>query len=256
MLLTEQRVKAYETEGFIPKIQISDEAEATRFRKLFDELEAKEGRERCQIGLIDWHFDYQFIWELATHPTILDCIDSLIGPDVMLLATHFFCKYGPDEKKFVAWHQDVTYWGLEPPEAVTAWYAIDDSDLENGCMRVIPSTHRPGIREHGKSKQAGNLLSINQEVPVSEEEEKQAVDLILKSGEISIHHGTLVHGSLPNRSTRRRCGLTVRYVPPWIKQVEINSLGRAWSTILLRGENKEKNFADLPRPFPMPNGAI
>jgi ectoine hydroxylase-related dioxygenase (phytanoyl-CoA dioxygenase family) len=92
-------------------------------------------------------------------------------------------------------------------------------------MRVIPGTHRSGIREHGKSELEGNLLSINQEVPVSEEEEKNAVGLILKAGEISIHHGTLIHESLPNQSTRRRCGLTVRYVPPRVKQVEINSLG-------------------------------
>lgn len=251
MSLTEQQVNAYETEGFLTGIQISDEAEATRYRKAFDELEAREGREKCQMGLIDWHFDHEFIWDLATHPKIVDCIEFLIGPNVMMLATHFFCKYGPDEKKFVAWHQDVTYWGLEPPEAITAWYAIDDSDCENGCMRVIPGTHRSGIRAHRKSDREGNLLSINQEVPVSKEEEQHAADFILRSGEISIHHGDLIHGSLPNQSTRRRCGLTIRYVPTWVKQVEVNSLGQTWSAILLRGENKERNFGELAKPFPM-----
>ena len=118
-------------------------------------------------------------------------------------------------------------------------------------MRVIPGTHRPGIRDHGKSGQAGNLLSIDQEVPVSEDEEQNAVDLVLKAGEISIHHGTLIHGSLPNQSTRRRCGLTIRYIPPRVKQIDRNSLGLNWSTILLRGENREKNFPELPKPFPM-----
>ena len=251
MPLTQGQIKAYETEGFVPKVQISDETAAAQHRELFNKLEARVGREECQIGLIDQHFDEEFIWEIATHPKILDCIEALIGPNVMMLSTHFFCKYGPDEKKFVAWHQDVTYWGLEPPEAITAWYAIDDSDCENGCMRVIPGTHRPGIREHGKSGQDGNLLSIDQEVPVSKNEEQNAVDLVLKAGEISIHHGTLIHGSMPNQSTRRRCGLTVRYIPPWVKQIERNSLGHNWSTILLRGENREKNFAELPKPFPM-----
>jgi ectoine hydroxylase-related dioxygenase (phytanoyl-CoA dioxygenase family) len=249
MTLSKEQIKAFETEGFLSGIRVVDKSDAERYRKLFDELEAKEGREKCQIGLIDRHFDYEFIWELATQPKILDDIEALIGPNILLLATHFFCKYGQGEK-FVAWHQDVTYWGLEPPYAVTAWYAIDDSDCENGCMRVIPGTHRDGIREHGKSTTKGNLLSINQEVPVSEDEERRATDLILKAGEISIHHGALIHGSLPNLSQRRRCGLTLRYIPPWVKQVQENSLKRRWNAILVRGEDQQKNFGERPHPFP------
>jgi non-haem Fe2+, alpha-ketoglutarate-dependent halogenase len=260
MSLTKQQIQAYKTDGFLNGIPVSAATENAHHRKLFDGLEAEEGREKCQIGLLDRHFDKEFVWELSTHPVILDCIEDLIGPNILLLATHFFCKYGSEVKRaedeetfgerFVAWHQDVTYWGLEPPEAVTAWYAIDDSDVENGCMRVIPGTHH-GIREHGKSDQEGNLLSINQEVPVSEAEERSAADLILKAGEMSIHHGQIIHGSLPNRSTRRRCGLTIRYVPPWVKQVENNSLRRRWSAILVRGEDREKNLDELPMPFPM-----
>lgn len=249
MSLSKEQVKAFETEGFLSGFRVVDESDAGRYRKLFDELEAKEGRDKCQIGLIDRHFDYEFIWELATHPKILDGVEALIGANILLLATHFFCKYGQDEK-FVSWHQDVTYWGLEPPYAVTAWYAIDDSDCKNGCMRVIPSTHQDGVREHGKSTTKGNLLSINQEVPVSEDEERRAVDLILKAGEISIHHGALIHGSLPNDSQRRRCGLTLRYIPPWVKQVQENSLRRRWNAILVRGKDQEKNFGERPHPFP------
>ena len=150
---------------------------------------------------------------MATHPSILDCVSDLIGPDVLLLATHFFCKYGPQEK-FVAWHQDVTYWGLEPAEAITAWVAIDNSDRENGCMSVIPESHHDGIREHGKSDQAGNLLSINQEASVTQEDEKRAFDLILKAGEMSLHTDALVHGSHANDSDRMRCGMTLRIGTP------------------------------------------
>ena len=127
-------------------------------RREFDTLEGREGRERCQIGLLDRHFDDRFVWDLATHPRILDCLEAVMGPDIMLLATHFFCKYPElrdateaQAEKFVAWHQDVTYWGLEPAFAITAWYAVDDSDTENGCMRAIPGSHATGIRDHGKS---------------------------------------------------------------------------------------------------------
>ena len=175
-------------------------------------------------------------------------IESLIGEDILLLATHFFCKYR-DETKFVAWHQDVTYWGLEPPEATTVWFAVDDSDVENGCMRGIPSSHRNGVMQHGKSNAAGNLLSINQEVGISADEERTAVDLELKSGQASIHHGQLVHGSLPNRTDRRRCGLTIRYVAPNVRQADGNSLGKRWSPVLVRGEDPYGNFELEPRPF-------
>ncbi|MCW3099590.1 MAG: hypothetical protein JWL77_5208 [Chthonomonadaceae bacterium] len=223
-------------------------ADAFRYRNAFDVLEAQEGRAKAQIGLLDRHFDQAFLWELAASPRILDCVESLIGPDFLLLVTHFFCKYGPDDK-FVAWHQDATYWGLEPPKALTNWYAVDDSDVENGCMRVIPGSHRNGLREHGKAEVQGNLLSINQEVPVTAEEECSAVDLVLRAGEASIHDGWLIHGSLPNRSHRRRCGLTLRYVPTSVKPVELNSMGKRWRAILVRGVDREQNFGVCPAPF-------
>ena len=252
MPLSDEQVKAYDRDGFLGGIRIADDAAAARYRELFDRLEAAEGREKCAIGLLDRHVDQPFIWELATHTRILDCMESLVGPDILLLATQFFCKYGQDGK-FVAWHQDLTYWGLEPPLAVTAWYAIDDSDCGNGCMRVIPGTHRGGIREHGKAERQGNLLSINQSVSVRAEDEARAVDLVLTAGEISIHHGELVHGSLPNCSGRRRCGLTMRYVPPHVKPVRPNSRGEYWQATLVRGRDTHQNFPSRSAPIPQPS---
>ncbi len=231
----------YERDGYISPLRVVDSAGAARYRELFDALEAREGREKAQIGLLDRHFDQPFILELATSPAVLDRVEELLGPDILLLATHFFCKYGQDEK-FVAWHQDVTYWGLEPPRALTVWYAVDGSDVENGCMRVIPGTHRDGIRRHGTADAARNLLSINQEVPVTPEEEARAVDLEMRAGEASIHDGMLIHGSLPNRSTRRRCGLTMRYVPASVRPAGENSLRRPWRPVLVRGEDRHRNF--------------
>ena len=221
---------------------MAEPAEAEHIRHLFDELEAKEGRERAQIGLLDRHFDEPFIMALATKPDVLDCVEALIGPNILLLATHFFCKYGADTK-YVAWHQDVTYWGLEPPNALTVWYAVDDSDTANGCMRVIPGSHLKGIREHGKADASGNLLSINQEVCVSESEAESAVALELCAGEASIHDGMTIHCSLPNRSTRRRCGLTLRYVPTSVKPVAANSNSKKWTAILVRGVDEFSHFS-------------
>ena len=254
MVLSNAQIEAYKREGFISAINVIEEPNVSRYRHAFDDLEARVDKETAQIGLLDYHFEQKFIWEIATHPTILDTIEALIGPNVLLLATHFFNKYGEgdDAEVFVAWHQDVTFWGLDPPMAITAWYAVDDSDEENGCMQVIPSTHVSGVLEHGKAQQAGNLLSINQEVHLTPEQADSAVDLPLRAGQISIHDGTLIHGSLANRSNRRRCGLTLRYVPTWVRQAEENSLaslnGR-WKPVLVRGRDAEKNFGERERPW-------
>ncbi|MEZ4709444.1 MAG: phytanoyl-CoA dioxygenase family protein [Caldilineaceae bacterium] len=249
-MLTQDQVNFYKENGFLGSIDILNAAEATHYRQQFDELEAQVDQKTAQIGLVDYHFQHKFIWELATHPRILDAVEEVIGPNFYLLATHFFNKYGEGEKAsaFVAWHQDVTFWGLEPPYAITAWYAVDDADAENGCMQVIPNTHH-GIMEHGKAQQAGNLLSINQEVHVTPEQAATAVDLPLRAGQMSLHDGTLIHGSLPNRSNRRRCGLTLRYVPTWVKQADLNSYDKRWNAILMRGEDKEQNFEPLAAPF-------
>ncbi|MCB0063106.1 MAG: phytanoyl-CoA dioxygenase family protein [Caldilineaceae bacterium] len=252
MTITAQQAAFYKEHGYLGAIDIVDAAQAARYREKFDELEARVGRAKAQIGLIDYHFAEEFIWELATHPRILDAVEAIVGPNFHLLATHFFNKYGEGEQAeaFVAWHQDVTFWGLEPPYAITAWYAVDGSDRENGCMQVIPDTHH-GIKEHGKANQKGNLLSINQEVSVTPEQLATAVDLPLRAGQMSLHDGTLIHGSLPNRSQRRRCGLTLRYVPTWVKQTVDNSHGKRWNGILVRGVDAEQNFGHSAPPFPI-----
>lgn len=250
-MLTQEQVRFFDENGYVTGIKIHDEAEVGRIRGLFGEVEAKEGRQHCAIGLQGRHRDVPFVWDLASNPRILDCMATLMGQNILLLSTHFFCKYPEQEQgaKFVAWHQDVTYWGLEPPYALTAWYAVDDSDVENGCMRVIPGSHVHGVLEHGKSTTPGNLLSINQEVRLDGIDDSKAVDLKLKAGEISIHHGMLIHGSNPNRSNRRRCGLTLRFVPPYVKAAQANSLKKPWPAMLVRGVDSFQNFGEWKLQF-------
>ncbi len=251
MGLSTAQVERYKQQGYLNAIPVLLGAEAAHYGAAFDRLERRVGKEKAQIGLIDCHFEERFIWQLATHPAILDCIEDLIGPNILLLATHFFNKYGEGalRESFVAWHQDVTFWGLEPPLAVTAWYAVDDSDVENGCMQVIPGSHDLGLLQHGTACQKGNLLSVNQEVTVSAAQAQTAVDLELAAGQMSIHDGTLIHGSLPNQSTRRRCGLTLRYVPTHVAQIEDNSHGKNWQALLVRGEDQYQRFTPTPTPF-------
>ncbi|MDP6040460.1 MAG: phytanoyl-CoA dioxygenase family protein, partial [Candidatus Latescibacteria bacterium] len=201
MVVVDSLKEVYEEQGFVTGIDVFSESEINGFRTSFDALEAREGKEKCQVGLQARHFDEEFIWQLATDRRILDVMQAVMGDDLMLLSTHFFCKYpDPESTAFVAWHQDITYWGLEPPVAHTAWIAIDDADVENGCMRFIPGSHKNGIAVHDKSSREGNLLSINQEIPDEYVDDSQAVDIVLKAGQMSVHDGQLFHASNPNRS--------------------------------------------------------
>jgi ectoine hydroxylase-related dioxygenase (phytanoyl-CoA dioxygenase family) len=252
MRLTREQIEMFHRDGVLTEISIDTPDQAAEYGRQFDHLEAAEGAEQAQNKIFDRHLDQQFLWEIASHPRILDCVASLYGPNILLLSTHVFCKYGPTDG-FVAWHQDLTYWGLEPLEEVTAWYAVDDSDRENGCMRVIPRQQQQQILEHGKSRQAGNLLSVNQEIAVTPQAEAAAIDCVLRAGEISLHEGTVIHGSLPNRSPRRRCGVTARYVPAHVRPLADGPIGTDWKwrPILVRGEYSAAHFELASAPFPV-----
>ena len=235
MSITAGQVRFFEEQGYLTGLDVHDAAEASAIRKAFDELEAREGQENCEIGLQGRHIDQRFIWGLASETTILDCMEAIMGSDILVLSTYFFCKYPRATNKFVAWHQDVTYWGLEPPFALTAWYAVDDSDVEK---RVHASYSR--LASSGQLCRMANqaepaICSASTRKSLPDVDDNQAVDLILKAGQMSIHHGHLIHGSNPNRSQRRRCGLTIRYCPPHVKPVEVNSLGKPWPAVLARG---------------------
>jgi ectoine hydroxylase-related dioxygenase (phytanoyl-CoA dioxygenase family) len=235
----------WERDGFVAAVDVLTPAEVIATRARFDALEARVGRDTAEIRLHDRHFDEPWIWQLATDPRIVDPVTRLIGSDVLLLGSHFFCKYPAEERgeRFVAWHQDLTYWGLEPPLALSAWLAIDDADVANGCMRVIPGSHGAGLLTHGTASRPGNLLSINQEVPADLVDERRAVSLPLAAGQMSLHHGLLLHQSHPNRSSRRRCGLTLRYVPATVRQTAANSLGTWWRAALVRGEDRHGHWS-------------
>lgn len=118
---------------------------------------------------------------------------------------------------YITWHQDATYWGLHPPNVATAWIALSESDRENGCLRVIPRTHCGPLLPQRETYAADNALSRGQEITV-EVDESKAVDLVLKPGEMSLHHIGIVHGSNVNCSKKPRIGLAVRYITPDVAQ--------------------------------------
>ena len=155
-----------------------------------------------------WHGQDRELWELCTHPAILDAAEAVLGPDFYLWGSQFFSK-DPGDRKTTPWHQDAFYWPLRPHKAVTAWLAFSDSDEENGAMMVVPGTHRAGRLKHEKKGTDSDVLDMVLEEGAFRTED--AVSLNLKAGQFSMHDDKIAHGSGANRSDRLRCGLTMRY---------------------------------------------
>ena len=141
---------------------------------------------------------------------VLDCVEQIIGGDIALFASHYIAK-PPADGQAVLWHQDGSYWPIEPMEVVTAWLAINPSTPRNGCMRVIPGSHRMELKGVRPREDVPNVLAS--EMPGEFVDEADAVDVVLAPGDLSLHHPRLVHGSAANTSELWRKGLTMRYVP-------------------------------------------
>lgn len=173
--------------------------------------------------------------DFARRPEILDLVESVTGPDIVFWTAALFCKPGGDGRP-VPWHQDGVYWPLEPMETVTVWVALDASDEENGCMKYLPGTHKGGFLQHYQSEADG--LVLNTTIVESELDAARARCVELQPGQVSMHDAFLVHGSAPNTSTRRRAGLTLRYMPASVRYDRERRMGSGSNTAPLEFANR------------------
>ena len=240
-ILTETQIAAYEREGYLAPVAAMSEADARALRATLEAIEAGMGGPLRGDIRHKAHLLFPFLAELIRHPAILDAVEDLLGPDILCWNTNFFIKEA-ETPSFVSWHQDSTYWGLSSPDVCTAWVALTPSNLDNGAMAVIPKSHTIDQIPHRDTFDRHNLLTRGQEVAV-EVDEREAVPLVLRPGEMSLHHVRLVHGSPPNPSPDRRIGFAIRYIPTSIYQLEGTD-----SATLVRGADRYGNFELEPRP--------
>jgi len=239
--LSEQALRHYREQGYYAPVRAVSAEDAARFRGRLEAFEAAAPDARGPLRNKS-HLVFTWADELIRAPGILDAVESVIGPNILCWGSSFFIKDAHDPG-YVSWHQDSTYWGLEPPDIVTAWVALSDSVAENGAMRVIPGTHKLDQVSHRDTFAAHNLLSRGQEIAV-DVDDRQAVALELQPGEMSLHHVRLIHGSEPNPSGRRRIGFAIRYLPTHVRQVA----GTRDSATLVRGVDEHHYFAPERRP--------
>ena len=221
--LNETQREYYWERGYLFPIRVFDDAEAASFRSQFDkyvaesrgQLEGVIPRERRAI-FGQTHLFLHWVYQMVSHPRVLDAVESVLGPDILVWESAWFIKFAKD-KAYVSWHQDGTYWSLHPLNVTTAWIALSESNVANGCLRVIPGTHKSSFMEQRETYARDNILSRGQEIAM-QVDEARAVDLVLRPGEMSLHHVAIVHGSKSSVSDVPRIGLAVRYISPDVAQ--------------------------------------
>ena len=215
--LSSNQLKQYENEGFVSPINIYSKDKAKEIRNEIELIEKKIPGELEKSGRYNAHLISPLLDEVTHNSKILDAVQSLIGENILVCGTTLFIK-NPHEKGFVSYHQDAKYIGLEPHNWVTAWVAITDSNEKNGCMRMWSGSHKDDLKEHDQKFNEGNLLTRGQ--TVKNVPKDKTTPLILKAGQMSLHHPTVVHGSDINKSNDRRIGFVIQsYISTNVKQI-------------------------------------
>ncbi len=239
--LSSSQLKQYEENGFISPINIFPEEKAKEIRKEIELIENKIPEELEKSGRYNAHLISPLLDEVTHNSKILDAVQSLIGENILVCGTTLFIK-NPNEKGFVSYHQDAKYIGLEPYNWVTAWVAITDSNEKNGCMKMWSGSHKNNLRDHDQKFNEGNLLTRGQ--TVENVPKDKTIPLILRAGQMSLHHPTIVHGSDLNKSNDRRIGFVIQsYIGTNVKQV----IGKN-SVQLARGIDKFNYHEKIGRP--------
>ncbi len=240
--LTPEQIQQYNDDGYIFPLDIFSDNEAQANRDYFDNLMEKAAAAgHNSYSINGWHQSCAGVHDLVTNERILDYVQDLIGEHLICWGTHYFAKM-PGDGKQVSWHQDASYWPLTPSKTVTVWLAIDDVDVENGGMEVLPGSHLHGQISFERSETEENNV-LNQTVLNPLKYGGAPVLFAMQAGQMSLHTDLLLHGSQPNHSQRRRCGLTMRFVPPDVRA------HKGWNRgVICRGCDDSGHWQETPRP--------
>jgi non-haem Fe2+, alpha-ketoglutarate-dependent halogenase len=240
--LTPAQIAGYERDGYVFPIDAFSTERTRAWRLRLEDFERAEGRKMTRGHNFKPHLLFPWVDEIVHAPEVLDAVEDLIGPDIRLFHLTVWPK-DAGSGTYVSWHQDATYFALEPACHVTAWVALTDAPVEAGCMEVVPGSHRLGQMRHAEMQDPENLLSRGQALAVDVDRTSTAF-MPVKAGQFSLHHTHLVHNSRPNRSTDRRIGLGISYIPT---HARCTSAMRV-TAMLVRGTDKYRHFDEERRP--------
>ena len=227
-VLTDAQLKSYQQDGFVSPIDCIPAEEAAEYMRKIEAYEAMAGEDVSKTIRVRSVLAFKWLIDLARHPKIAGALQDAIGPNVLLFLSGVWSKR-PGTDTFVSWHQDGAYNPFDRNDGATAWIALTDSTPEKGNIRVIPGSHQ-AIIQHEETYNESNILSRGQSVP--DVEASKAVDMPLRSGQFSLHHELLVHGSAPNMTSERRLGISFACVPTEAKPLSGPNTG-----VLIAGDN-------------------
>lgn len=235
--LTSDEVESFRRDGYLLyREQLLSAEKFDRLSAIFEEHLADKG-EKLSDELDKPHFRDERLLEFLLADEVLDLVEPLVGPNIILWSSHFISK-DPGTGRATPWHEDSAYWEgrlSAYDRIVTVWLSLDGSDRENGCMRVIPGTHANGFSTYVPVDKSVNTFHAE----IVGVEEERAVDFELAPGECSLHDGRIVHGARPNTSARRRTGYTMRYFPASVRVHPDQNPG--WQIWLARGADQAGN---------------
>ncbi|NKB52465.1 MAG: phytanoyl-CoA dioxygenase family protein [Rhizobiaceae bacterium] len=222
----------YSDNGFVSPVRCISAQQAADHRARLEAVESRFGDQHYKSKM---HTLLDFAAGLATTPSVLDVVEQLLGPDIMLFDVTYIIKEA-NSASHVSWHQDLTYWGLSNDQQVSMWLALSAATPVSGCMRMVPGSHKQGRLDHVDKQDASNVLFRGQSVDGVAEE--TAMMCPLEPGQASFHHGWTLHASMPNESDDRRIGFNVQYINPSARQ----TLHDLDSATLVRGEDKYGHY--------------
>ncbi len=234
----------YEKNGYYFPHNVTSEAEAAAMLADLEAAEMEVSGDRTRLSLLR-SYPSQLLPSFAgliRHPRLIEAASQIIGRDLLVWSCGFFIKEA-GAKSFVSWHQDLNYWGLDGADEVTAWVALTPATVETGCMRFVPGSHFKQDVPHVDKFAPDNLLTRGQELAV-EVDQASAVNVLLRAGQASFHHGHIFHASGPNATNARRVGVAIRYIAPSMKQTSGDKL----LVSQVSGEDRFGHFEHMPAP--------
>ena len=242
----------YEQNGYVIVRNVLDIDLITEAQAHVDWLLAKNPGRRPELLDYDLVTRDAFWVRLVSDDRLLDIAEQFIGPDLGLFASHYIAKR-PFDGKAVPWHQDGSYWPLQPMDVISFWLSLDRSDEENGCMKLIPNTQNLKLLPRSEMVKVTDENLFPDGMNPDDIDESMAVNVILNPGDISIHHPNVIHGSLANTSPRWRRGLTIRYIPTSTRILEARP---HFSAFIFRGQGHANGNAWNPWPACAPETSM
>ena len=239
-ILTDERIEGARRDGFVFPVPVLSREKARHYLDRFEDYEREYAGRGPRKLMVKPHVLFPWMVELGTTPALLDSIERLIGPDILLTSSAIWVKNGNDPSH-TTWHQDSAYFGYEPLEVWGAWIGLTDSFVRHGCLRYKPGSHLRDEMDHTETWAEDNLLARGQMIP--DFDETGVVDAEVGAGEATIHHFRTAHSSKPNTTDERRIGILFVYCPPHVRP----SLGH-FPAMLVRGEDRYGHFDRDPIP--------